>query len=210
MNLMVASLLGLSFGVKHALEADHLAAVCTFVSQGGSVLRAAKTGALWGAGHALVIMLAGGALVATGASVPAPLEMALDLAVAVMLIGLGVAAFLTRRPQGEAAVAAPGGEPRVRRPLAVGLVHGASGTAAMTLLVATKFPGRPEGLAFVASSGIASLVAMAGVAGLVAWTLRSLVRRGPDYLRLLQGVAGAASIAAGLMVAWSTLVPDGS
>lgn len=213
MSLVVASLLGFGLGVKHALEADHLAAVCTFVAQGGSVLRAAKTGALWGAGHAAVIVVAGGALVATGASVPATLALVLDLAVAAMLIGLGAMAILARPGHaghaGHASHAAPA-PARVRRPLAVGLVHGASGTAALTLLVASTIPARFEALAFVTLFGMASVLGMAGVAALVAWPLRKVALRAPGHIRVLQGIAGAASIAAGLVVAWSTIAPSGS
>ena len=201
MNLIAASLLGLGVGVKHALEADHLAAVCTFVSQGGGVMRAAKTGALWGLGHAAAIVVAGGLLVATGAQVPGPLAIVFDLAVAAMLIGLGAAALFSRRGAAMAAAA------RARRPLAVGLVHGASGTAALTLLVASTIPVRAEALAFVGAFGIASLVGMASVAALVAVPLRSMAQRAPEHVRLLQGAAGVASIAAGLAVAWATVGP---
>ncbi|WP_156338953.1 hypothetical protein [Chondromyces crocatus] len=208
---MAASLLGLGIGARHALEADHLAAVCNFVSQGGGVLGAAKTGALWGLGHSLVIVVAGGALVATGAQVPESLAFVLDLAVAGMLVGLGVAALLSlRRLRAKArtpATDAMNRQPPARRPLAVGLVHGASGTAAIPLLVATTIPERTEALVFVAVFGIVSLLVMAAVAGLLALPLRSVARRAPERVRVLQGLAATASIAAGLAVAWSTLGP---
>lgn len=215
MSLVAASVLGFGLGVKHALEADHLAAVCTFVARGGGVARAARTGALWGTGHAAVIVLAGGALVATGASVPAPLALALDLAVAAMLIGLGAASLLSRRSSARHAHdhghghehAAPGpveGGPR-RRPLAVGLLHGASGTAALTLLVASTIKVRAEALAFVAIFGLASVVGMAVVAATVAWPLQHVARRAPRHVRALQVLASAGSIAAGVAVAWATV-----
>lgn len=210
MSLVAATMLGFGLGVKHALEADHLAAVCTFVARGGSVTRAAKTGALWGAGHAAVIVLAGGALVATGASVPEPLALALDLAVAAMLIGLGFASLLSRRARhghehehGHE----HGPATSTRRPLAIGLVHGASGTAALTLLVASTIKARVEALAFVTIFGLASVVGMAVIAALVAWPLRSVGRRAPGVVRGVQAIAGAASIVAGLAVAWTTVAP---
>ncbi|EYF03453.1 HoxN/HupN/NixA family nickel/cobalt transporter [Chondromyces apiculatus] len=239
MSLVAASLLGLGIGARHALEADHLAAVCNFVSRGGGVLGAAKTGALWGLGHSLVIVVAGGALVATGAHVPESLAMLLDMAVAVMLVGLGAATLFAYQRARKAAAAAraaqgareghdederheghaghaghagdaaqEGHQPPGRRPLAVGLVHGASGTAAIPLLVATTIPGRSEALVFVVVFGIVSLLVMAAVAALVALPLRSMARRSPEQVRVLQALAGAASIAAGLVVAWSTLGPE--
>jgi high-affinity nickel-transport protein len=201
MSFAAAVFLGFGMGVKHALEADHLAAVCTLVAGDGSVSRAAKVGALWGLGHSAVIVLAGGLLVAVGASVPAPIAAALDLAVALMLMGLGVAALrsmLANAPKEAPVQASRSGA--LGRPIAVGLVHGASGTAALTLLAASTISVRLHAVAFVVLFGLASVAGMAIVAAAVAWPLRSAARRAPSAMRLLQGLAGAASIAAGVAI----------
>lgn len=204
MQLGAAMLLGFGLGLKHAIEGDHLAAVCTFVTRDSSVAGAAKVGALWGLGHAAVIVLAGGALVATGASVPAPLAFALDVAVALMLVGLGVAAILGAR---SAHTHPHDHKPHDhRRPLAIGLVHGASGTAALTLLVASTISARLHALAFVVLFGLASIAAMSLMAALVSLPLRSAAMRAPRVQRALRSAAGAASIAAGVAVAWSVIV----
>src|SRR4051812_19395143 len=103
MALITAAILGIGLGAKHAFETDHIAAVCALVSRDtarrpdgaspldasplgrwtipAAVLRATRAGALWGAGHGAVVVLAGGALVATGASVPTSIAAALDAAV---------------------------------------------------------------------------------------------------------------------------------
>jgi hypothetical protein len=203
MSFAAAVFLGLGMGVKHALEADHLAAVCTLVARDGSVSRAAKVGALWGLGHSAVLVLAGGVLVAVGASVPAPIAAALDLAVALMLILLGGAAL--RSMLANAGARASKEAPTTRsgalgRPIAVGLIHGASGTAALTLLAASTISVRLHAIAFVVLFGLASVAGMAIVAAAVAWPLRSAARRAPSAMRFLQGLAGAASIAAGLVI----------
>jgi len=199
MSLLAAAALGLGLGARHALEADHLAAVCTFVTADRGVGRAVRSGALWGAGHSAVIVLGGGALVLTGLSVPAPIASALDAAVAVMLVALGLASLLSMR---RAAPPGPPGPPR--RSLAVGMMHGASGTAALTLLVATTIPVRTDALAFVAVFGLASILGMTLAAALVAWPLASAVRRTPSIGTAARAIAGAASIAAGVVVGWST------
>lgn len=199
MSFAAAVFLGFGMGVKHALEADHLAAVCTLVAGDGSVSRAAKVGALWGLGHSAVIVLAGGLLVAVGASVPAPIAAALDLAVALMLMGLGVAALRSMLANAPKEVQ-PSKSGALGRPIAVGLVHGASGTAALTLLAASTISVRLHAVAFVVLFGLASVAGMAIVAAAVAWPLRSAARRAPSAMRLLQGLAGAASIAAGVAI----------
>ncbi|MEP7124416.1 MAG: hypothetical protein ABJE95_26040 [Byssovorax sp.] len=216
MSLVSAALLGLGLGVKHAFEADHVAAVCALVARRGTVARAAKTGALWGLGHGAVIIVAGGALVLAGARVPGPLAAALDAAVAVMLVGLGIAAL--RRTSEGGSVGNGRNTARghmhdhesahhgsTRRPILIGLVHGASGTAALTLLVASTIPQRTEALAFIVLFGVASIFGMAAAAALLAWPLRKAALHAPAIARGLRGMAGVGSIAAGLMVAWIAL-----
>jgi nickel/cobalt exporter len=217
MSLVSAALLGLGLGVKHAFEADHVAAVCTLVARRGTVARAARFGALWGLGHGAVIILAGGALVAVGARVPGPLAVALDAAVAVMLVGLGIAAL--RRCSVAPAIEHEhehghdhehghghdhGGSSR--RPILIGLVHGASGTAALTILVASTIPERAEAFAFITLFGLASIVGMAAAAAILAWPLRKAAEHAPAIARGLRGMAGVGSIAAGVMVGWVALM----
>ncbi|MDI1434660.1 hypothetical protein [Polyangium sorediatum] len=203
MSVVAASVLGLGLGLKHAFEADHVAAVCTFVARGGTVARAAWSGALWGLGHGAVMVLAGGALVASGATVPPSIALALDVAVAVMLVGLGIGALVSRRQK---PVEEDGPPPKtVKRPLLVGLVHGASGTAALTLLVASTMQARTAALVFVGVFGLASVIGMALIAALVAWPMRSLTRVAPSLGPRLQALAGLGSIAAGIAVA-STVI----
>src|SRR2546428_5430700 len=52
MNGSVAAILGLGFslGLKHATEADHLAAISSIVSERHSVWQSASVGLLWGVG----------------------------------------------------------------------------------------------------------------------------------------------------------------
>lgn len=213
MSLVSAALLGLGLGVKHAFEADHVAAVCTLVARRGSVARAARFGALWGLGHGAVIILAGSALVAVGARVPGPVAVALDAAVAVMLVGLGITALrrssiapVLEQEDGHAHGHDQDHGGSSRRPILIGLVHGASGTAALTILVATTIPERAEAFAFITLFGLASVVGMAAAAAVLAWPLRKAAEHAPAIARGLRGMAGVGSIAAGVMVGWVALM----
>ena len=55
------AILGLGFllGLKHATEADHLAAVSTMVSERRSMWSSALVGGLWGLGHTISLFVAG-------------------------------------------------------------------------------------------------------------------------------------------------------
>lgn len=61
------AILGFGFllGLKHATEADHLAAVSTIVTERRSLVGSAIIGGLWGLGHTISLFLAGVFVLAT-------------------------------------------------------------------------------------------------------------------------------------------------
>jgi high-affinity nickel permease len=63
-TLTTALGLGLLLGLRHATDADHVAAVSTLVSQHKSVVRSCVLGAFWGAGHTLALLAAGVGVIA--------------------------------------------------------------------------------------------------------------------------------------------------
>jgi ABC-type nickel/cobalt efflux system permease component RcnA len=81
--------LGFALGLKHATEADHLVAVTTVVSEHRSVWRAAAVGGLWGLGHTAALFAAGGLLIVLRVTIPDGVRVALELAVALMIVLLG-------------------------------------------------------------------------------------------------------------------------
>ena len=62
--------LGLMLGLRHALDADHVAAVATLVEGRDALRRAALTGLLWGLGHAVTLGVVGLMLVGLGVRAP--------------------------------------------------------------------------------------------------------------------------------------------
>jgi ABC-type nickel/cobalt efflux system permease component RcnA len=104
--------LGLLFGLRHATEADHIAAVGAIVSERRGLLAAVRSGALWGAGHTLSILLAGLFVLGLDLAIPDRLARVLELVVAVMIIGLGgtaLARALRSRPDVHSHVHVHGG-----------------------------------------------------------------------------------------------------
>src|ERR1035437_8882621 len=82
-------LIGLLLGMQHATEADHLAAVATLASGENSLAQTMRLGIAWGFGHTLMLMLFGGLVLWLGSNIPPRMEQALEVAVGVMLVGLG-------------------------------------------------------------------------------------------------------------------------
>ncbi|HLW52197.1 MAG TPA: high-affinity nickel-transport family protein [Candidatus Angelobacter sp.] len=82
--------LGFFLGMRHATDPDHVIAVSTIVTREHDVRRSAMIGAAWGVGHTLTILAVGGAIILFRITLPPRLGLAMELAVAVMLIFLGL------------------------------------------------------------------------------------------------------------------------
>ncbi len=95
--LETALLVGGAFGVRHAFEADHVAAVATLVEEQD---RPASTGAAWGVGHSIPILLLGALFLALDLRVPPPVATAFEAVVAVVLVALGARAVAGREALG--------------------------------------------------------------------------------------------------------------
>jgi len=83
-------LFGLLLGMRHALEADHVAAVATLVSRAEGGADALRHGLAWGLGHTITLMLFGSMVLWMDGVIPTELARWLELLVGVMLVGLGL------------------------------------------------------------------------------------------------------------------------
>jgi high-affinity nickel permease len=223
-SVLLATLAGgFALGMVHALDADHLVAVSALVSERPAPGRSSLVGLAWGLGHATALGAGGVAVVLLGRAVPAALGAGFELAVALMLVMLGVqavrrglaSAALHRhlhahdgavhahrhlhvhglgRHEGLLHALAHAG----RRPFAVGLVHGLAGSAALSLVVLAAIPTPGLALAYVAVFGVGSIGGMALVSGLVAVPLAAATQ---GALRRLQVGIGAAGVAFGCVLA---------
>jgi len=186
--------LGFLMGVRHAFEADHLAAVASLATRTRSVRSGALQGAAWGLGHTLTLLVVGGTCLLLGKAVPERWATRLELAVGVMLLVLGldvmrrlrqdrVHAHVHRHDDGtvhwhahghpEGAHAA-GGHDHVHatglpgRALAVGLVHGMAGSAALFLLTLQATPSFWAGISYIGLFGLGSILGMAALSAVIA------------------------------------------
>jgi ABC-type nickel/cobalt efflux system permease component RcnA len=90
-SLLAVVLLGFFLGMRHATDPDHVIAVTTIVTRYRRRGGAALIGALWGLGHTLTILVVGTGIILLGWVIPSRVGLALELAVGVMLIVLGLA-----------------------------------------------------------------------------------------------------------------------
>ena len=85
--------LGLLLGLRHATDADHIAAVGAMVSERPGWRSALRTGVLWGAGHTASILAAGLCVLGLQLVIPESVARLLEIGVALMVLGLGGSAL---------------------------------------------------------------------------------------------------------------------
>jgi high-affinity nickel permease len=89
-NLASLLFLGFFLGMRHATDADHVVAIATIVSRQRTLRGSALIGGAWGLGHTLTILVVGGAIILFGVVIPARVGLAMELAVGIMLVLLGL------------------------------------------------------------------------------------------------------------------------
>jgi high-affinity nickel permease len=195
--------LGFLLGMRHATDPDHVVAVTTIVSHQRSVARAAAVGALWGAGHTATIVLVGGAILLFRLAVPPRLGLAMEFAVAVMLVLLGVrslgAAGATPRAAGLSPV----------RPILVGFVHGLAGSAFVAMLVLTAIPSPIVGIVYLLVFGVGTVAGMTLITAAIAVPSAYAATHVHGAQRYVQLATGVASVCVGLVLAHRVGVVDG-
>ena len=141
---------GLILGMRHAFDRDHVAAVTHFISLEPDPVKSAWFGFRWALGHAVAVLLLGSMILILQLKLDPAFERYAELAVGITLIVLGVwrLALLAqerrhthrhahRTKQHAHEHSHQPGREHVHRfaPTMVGIVHGASGTAELFVLI---------------------------------------------------------------------------
>ncbi len=80
---------GFFLGMRHAVEADHIAAVASLSSQSKSIREGIRMGAAWGLGHTLTLFFFGSIVLFVANIMPEQIVRGIEFAVGIMLILLG-------------------------------------------------------------------------------------------------------------------------
>jgi cytochrome c biogenesis protein CcdA len=186
---MTAALAGLGSGALHALSGpDHLLGVAPHAI--GRRTGAWRVGFAWGAGHAAGTVASSSLLLAAAAAAQvAEVERWAERGAGFALVAVGVLGLLAlRRARLDPMKATPRAG-RLGALLAVGVLHGALGAAALVLVIAgTAAPGL-ERVLFLSGFSAGSTAAMALLAAGLARAARA-----PRLAALLQRVPRVASV----------------
>ena len=197
--LLVALGIALVLGLRHASDPDHLVAVTSLVAvDGGEVRGAARLGAWWGAGHAMILLAIGLPLIFFKSALPSWLEISAEKAVGVVIILLALR-VIVKWMRGDYRVrahshregvtdvehesglrhlqrgsAASHRHRHVRTPqqaFGIGILHGLAGTGAVVLLLIAALPTQLEAAAALTVFAPMTIVSMAFCTTAFAWLL---------------------------------------
>ena len=89
---MILSLLLIGFlmGMRHALEADHVAAIASLATRSSNVKHTVWQGAVWGMGHTITLFISSSIVLVADSVIPEQFAAFLEFTVGLMLIGLGI------------------------------------------------------------------------------------------------------------------------
>jgi len=89
-SLLALAGFGFLLGMRHATDADHVIAVTTILNRSRRFMHGTIIGAIWGLGHTLTVLVVGILIIVFNVVIPPPVGLAMEFAVAIMLILLGV------------------------------------------------------------------------------------------------------------------------
>jgi ABC-type nickel/cobalt efflux system permease component RcnA len=269
-NLLAAIGLGFVLGMRHATDPDHVIAVSTIVSRQRSIRQAGVIGALWGVGHTITIFCVGAAIILFNVVIPPRIGLAMELAVGLMLILLGILNLtgvmqrithrytpdhnhgslvhshlhehsglvhehihghspevhmhLEPQPRVEPEIPVntdPGphgdfqnvlqklGLYQFFRPLAVGLVHGLAGSAAVALLVLAEIRDPRWAIAYLLVFGIGTIAGMMLITMMIGAPFAYTRKRFAPFNQGLGIASGLLSLAFGLFITFQIAITDG-
>ncbi len=220
--------LGLLIGMRHALEADHIAALASLTSNNQSIKDTIKHGAVWGLGHTIALFIFGSMMLLLGSSISDQLVHVLEFSVGIMLLVLGIDVlrklikkrihFHQHQHENKKhfhAHSHEGEKPQQHDPekhqhehakafplraLFVGLMHGMAGSAALIVLTLQTVSSTTEGFLYILFFGIGSIFGMASLSFIIAIPLKRSAQGLTWMHNGFQGVIGVATIMIGGML----------
>ena len=230
-NLLTFLSVGFLLGLRHALDADHLAAVSTVLAERPSMRASGLVGFWWGVGHTLTLMLVGAVVLVSGVHIPEPFALLAESGVGLLLVVLGgTLALKLLRERWHLHRHVHDGEPHVHlhshhrredhahphwarqslRPLLIGMAHGVAGSAALMLVIVSNTSGIGQGLLYIAVFGFGSIAGMLVIGLTLSVPVIYSRVLGQQAFFAVQGVASLGSVGLGLWMLYRLILsPDG-
>ena len=218
--------LGLTIGIQHAFEADHIAAVSTQILKSKLVKKSTKQllresitklsilGAVWGAGHTTTLVLIGFLVYVLAITLTDQIFSGLEFTVGLMLVFLGVTTIFNKKIQFKHKHPHShkngtihldehdhndSDHGHTHRSYLIGMIHGLAGSGSLVVLTAFIFDDVGMMLGFIIIFGIGSMMGMALVGSLIGIPL-AFGNRITLIQKIFRYVAGTLSLVIGFNI----------
>ncbi len=217
-------LIGFALGLQHAVEADHLAAVSTIVSEKKSLLTASIVGGLWGLGHTVSLFVVGAVVIFLKVQISETAEARLEGLVGVMLMLLGFNAIRKlfsvetvhihkheHDGREHVHIHSHDTDPDTShhrfspRSVLIGMVHGLAGSAALMLLILPVIPSPAIALLYIVVFGLGSIGGMMAMSLLIGLPFHFTAGRFKALNGAIRLTAGVFSVCLGIWIVYEKL-----
>jgi hypothetical protein len=219
--------LGFLIGMRHAVEADHVAAVASLVTRSQSFGESIRLGSAWGLGHTLTLFFFGSVVILMDVMIPERMAMMLEFTVGIMLVVLGVDVIrrvirerihFHAHQHGDSIrhfhAHSHAGEGRHEdsphehehpkrfplRALLIGMMHGMAGSAALIVLTLQTVTSPLAGLIYMLLFGLGSMIGMALLSAIIMIPIRHSAKRLTWLYNGLQATVGTGTLLLGSYV----------
>ena len=218
-------LIGFVLGLQHAIEADHLAAVSTIVTEKKNLWTASLVGGMWGLGHTISLFAVGALVIFLKLQISESVETKLEAVVGGMLILLGINAlrklFAAERVHLHAHEHGSREHVHIHthsadtesshhrfspRSVVIGMVHGLAGSAALMLLVVPTIPAPALALLYILVFGVGSIGGMMAMSFLIGLPLYFTANRFEFLNKGVRLCAGLFSFGLGATIVYEKLL----
>ncbi len=218
-------LFGFLIGMRHALEADHVAAITILATRARNLRQILPLGVMWGMGHTLTLFAFGSIIVMLNLHLSQDITLILEALVGVLLVILGgdvIYRLIKKRMHFHVHAHADKGrhfhahfheneknheasthnhkhfKEMPMRALAVGMIHGLAGAAALVLLTMQSMESVSAKIIYISLFGIGSIAGMGLLSIFISVPLRYVANSLTWAYSGLSFVLGGFSVGLGL------------
>ena len=227
MTALSVLFIGFLLGLRHALDADHIAAVAALATRSRSIGETIKTGIAWGIGHTVTLFSVCIVIIFSGVAFPERIAGALEFLVGLILVGLGIDVvsrilrervhvhthahrnkgshihFHSHEYEIDHETSAHEHEHHSTLPsraLTIGLMHGLAGSAALLLLAVNQQVSPSIALIYLLVFGFGSVIGMGILSAAIAWPMLASARKGTNLFKRFNLAIGAGTTVVGSVV----------
>jgi len=221
--------LGLTIGLQHAFESDHITAISTQITKEKlkekSSFRALKflitkssiLGALWGAGHTTSLAIMGMGVFYFAITIPENIFLNFEVLVGIMLVFLGAFSILKYRQGHSHPHKHVDGtlhfdfhkhddseHKHGHTSYLIGMIQGLAGSGVLVVFLAASFDSVGMIMSFILFFGMGSIIGMSAISGLIGMPL-VLTNRFATFPKIFRYITGAASIGIGASIVFEII-----